>query len=379
MNRFVWEDGNTVSSENVIARQPGARIYDGDEKTVFENGELVLTSHRLIWRDSQQRQQSLSLHLSLIVFVEEEEGGWTRSAKVMVHLNAPPQGEKLNGPVRYSPFNYVKFSFRQSGISEFCQQLSEAVDAKEWEKVPLVGVAGKTYRAGIVGIERQIQARHHAADKNISEAFKDLKKLMDMAKDMVTISKNISQKITEKNGCISDDETVQFKSYLLSLGISDPVTRESHGNEYHAELAKQLAQVLEKPLEESDGVLSLTDVYCRINRARGLELISPEDLVNASKMLETLRLPVRLYTFDSGVKVLQTASHDQHLDAIKLRDLLAEKSSLSADELSCILETSVILARERLHQAEKDGLVCRDDSIEGLRFFPNLFLTKEED
>ena len=33
------------------------------------------------------------------------------------------------------------------------------------------------------------------------------------------------KKKQEKQGEVSDDETVQFKSYLLSLGISDPVTR----------------------------------------------------------------------------------------------------------------------------------------------------------
>ena len=44
---------------------------------------------------------------------------------------------------------------------------------------------------------------------------------------------------------------MQFKSYLLSLGISNPVTRETHGTglKYHNELAKQLADVLTQPIE----------------------------------------------------------------------------------------------------------------------------------
>ena len=36
---------------------------------------------------------------------------------------------------------------------------------------------------------------------------------------------------------------------------------------------------------------------------------------------------------------------------------------------------SVILARERLLAAEGAGLLARDDTVEGLRFFPNRFLT----
>ncbi len=69
-------------------------------------------------------------------------------------------------------------------------------------------------------------------------------------------------------------QTVQFKSYLLSLGISDPVTRETHGSgsKYFRELAKQISTAMETPLKECGGLMTLTDVYCRINRARGMEV-----------------------------------------------------------------------------------------------------------
>lgn len=56
--------------------------------------------------------------------------------------------------------------------------------------------------------------------------------------------------------------------------------------------------------------MALTDVYCRVNRARGLELLSPEDLIQACHVLEQLNLPIRLREFDSGVKVLQLQSHN---------------------------------------------------------------------
>ena len=50
---------------------------------------------------------------------------------------------------------------------------------------------------------------------------------------------------------MTDDETVQFKSYLLSLGISDPVTRDTHGTgqAYFRELAREIYKILEKPLK----------------------------------------------------------------------------------------------------------------------------------
>lgn len=62
-------------------------------------------------------------------------------------------------------------------------------------------------------------------DKNISEAFEDLSKLMVKAKEMVELSKSIANKIKDKQGDITEDETIRFKSYLLSMGIANPVTR----------------------------------------------------------------------------------------------------------------------------------------------------------
>ena len=54
----------------------------------------------------------------------------------------------------------------------------------------------------------------------------------------------------DRQGDISDDETIKFKSYLLSFGISDPVTRETHssGDKYRKELAKQIADFLHQSI-----------------------------------------------------------------------------------------------------------------------------------
>src|SRR5699024_1501510 len=124
-------------------------------------------------------------------------------------------------------------------------------------------------------------------DRNIESGFQDLKNLMNLIQDMVHISKSIKEKLREKGNEISSDETVLFKSYLLSLGVNqdfeDPVKRSKYNsdNKYYNELAKQLSKVI-KPLAKSKGgQIALTEVYCAINRARGFDLISPDDLLNA--------------------------------------------------------------------------------------------------
>jgi ESCRT-II complex subunit VPS36 len=57
------------------------------------------------------------------------------------------------------------------------------------------------------------------------------------------------------------------------------------------------------------GMMTLAEAFCRVNRARGLELLSPEDMLRACELMASLQLPVAIRTFDSGVKVLQLPSH----------------------------------------------------------------------
>jgi len=70
-------------------------------------------------------------------------------------------------------------------------------------------------------------------------------------------------------------------------------------------------------------MMTLTDVYCRVNRARGLELLSPEDLLHASQRLAPLDLPIVLRSFDSGVMVLQIRSHDDYAVVDRIIELVS--------------------------------------------------------
>ncbi|XP_048779088.2 vacuolar protein-sorting-associated protein 36-like [Ostrea edulis] len=380
MDRLEWSDTNLVPGEEGVNFQSGIAIYDGQDKTYFENGTLTLTTHRVIWKDNRDRTRVLALQHSLVVYIEEQPSGFAKSAKIAVHVSAAGPGKKP-GPVTNSRYDYIRFSFREAGEGQFFRDYNEQLQQRKWEHVlPPRNPAATAprHRAGIMGIEQTIQQTHANTDKNISQAFQDLTKLMEKAKEMVTLSKTIANKIKDKQGEVTDDETIKFKSYLLSMGIPNPVTRETHGSgdKYYTELARQLSNVLEKPLKEYGGIMTLTDVYCRVNRARGMELLSPEDLLNACEMFEILRLPVRLKTFDSGVMVLQLQSHNEEQVIHLTTQLVEEKGSLTAEDLSKEVGVSVILAKERLLLTEKVGGICRDECVEGLRFYSNLFLTK---
>ena len=166
----------------------------------------------------------------------------------------------------------------------------------------------------------------------------------------------------------------------MSLGISDPVTRDTHGSgqSYFRQLAKEVYQILEKPLQDNGGMMTLTDAFCRVNRARGMALLSPEDLLNACKTFDNL--PIRLHTFEkTQVTVLQLTSAQVGSEETLAKTEGAVSQSdegITAEEFARALGLALVIAKERLLAAESAGRICRDDTVEGLRFFPNLLLTK---
>ncbi|XP_036154126.1 vacuolar protein-sorting-associated protein 36 isoform X5 [Myotis myotis] len=314
MDRFVWTSGLLEIHEALVIQQRGVRIYDGEEKIKFDAGTLLLSTHRLIWRDQRNHECCMAIPLSQIVFIEEQAAGIGKSAKIVVHLHPAPPNKEL-GPLQSSKNSYIKLSFKEHGQIEFYRRLSEEMTQRRWENMPVSQSfqtnrgpqPGRIRAVGIVGIERKLEEKRKETDKNISEAFEDLSKLM---------------------------------------------------------------------VKERGGIMSLTEVYCLVNRARGMELLSPEDLVNACKMLEVLKLPLRLRVFDSGVMVIELLSHKEEEMVASALETVSEKGSLTSEEFAKLVGMSVLLAKERLLLAEKMGHLCRDDSVEGLRFYPNLFMTQ---
>ena len=134
--------------------------------------------------------------------------------------------------------------------------------ARKWA-VSTTATSGSKRAVGIVGIERGIKENLRTQDRSIAQAFEDLDQLMRQAKDMVSLSRNLTAKLNTSGGTasggaegtgeqLSDVEAAQFRGYLLSLGISDPVTRQSAtSGRYHLELARQLDDFLACPVKEA--------------------------------------------------------------------------------------------------------------------------------
>ncbi|KAF8560844.1 hypothetical protein P879_04637 [Paragonimus westermani] len=411
-----------ADEEALVLQQYGVRLYDGPERTAFEDGVIKLTTHRLLWIPRHSSADScIALPLAAIINVRFEEGGGivrSRTPKVVLRLLTVPalknalaslphqspwmdcwltNGGSSNAVVGHSNENHIKLGFARTGEKEFLRALEESLKAKVWAaslSIPGNRSSSRSFGGvGIGAIQRQQAARAGATDAKLEEAFDDLKKLMSHAGEMVMLSRTLARRTREvKGGELTTDETAELRSAMLSAGVVDEsdsshwLDRHSSGS-FHVQLARQLCTILLPVLtEKADtktighqlgaGCIDLASAYCRINRARGMQLISPDDLLQACELLERERLPLRLKRFPSGLLVLHLASENESNTLQITAELVTKRGSLTADELARTAKLLPLLARERLLAAEDAGLVCRDDSEAGLRFYPNLFVTQ---
>jgi len=116
-----------------------------------------------------------------------------------------------------------------------------------------------------------------------------------------------------------------------------------------------------------------------VNFAHNADLT--EDLLKAVDLMQELKLGISRRAFSSGVVVVQDDEFDDGVMAQKLAEM-AEQSmkasestvgGITATDVSRMLKMSALLATEQLRNAEQLGFLCRDTTIEGTKFFPNLF------
>ena len=204
------------------------------------------------------------------------------------------------------------------------------------------------------------------------------------------------------NGDEPDEDVERLSSLLQDMGMTSGLTKDHFGggggtskrrgnrnrskndsnNDYYEWLARQVVDFLVPRLPAMGGVISLTDVYCLFNRARGTNLISPEDLRTACDLLQPstsgdnggqngggggLRLPISQKTFSTGIVVLQLE------DSIPSSTTLIQLCPTTALQASHVLKVSPLLALEQLQDAEQAGWLCRDTTLETIVFYPNRF------
>lgn len=95
--------------------------------------------------------------------------------------------------------------------------------------------------------------------------------------------------------------------------------------------------------------MTLTDVYCLYNRARGTHLVSPKDLWKACSIMHQQDLGISLKTLESGTSVLQTRSHDEATTVQRIVSILSDYSQwISAAGLATKWHVPLPIAKHHL-------------------------------
>ncbi|RAL49030.1 hypothetical protein DM860_001350 [Cuscuta australis] len=374
----------------------------------LRSGLLILTTHRLLWLPHSTIPSSngsaVFIPLSAVTHIfplKKSIKAMFASPRIRFQASAGPQGQVQE---RGSKSMAITLIVRgKSDVESFLEKFWEAwrgrgwvEDAKSGSDGPSAsgsgsgsGLALKMPVVGVAGILRKEQEIWESTDKNMQDAFQDLNALMSKAKEMVILAEKMRMKLlsSSNNNAGSNDEDMgtkeEMQDWLLSVGIASPVTKESAGALYHQQLSRQLADFIRIPLDRAGGMINLIDAYCLFNRARGTELISPDDLMRACSLWEKFNVPVMLRKFDSGVLVIQTKSYSDNEVFARIKSLVTKADALrvgiSASDAAKTLGVAPAMAKEHLLAAEGKGLLCRDVSPDGFRFFINIFQDVDAD
>ncbi|KAK1777113.1 EAP30/Vps36 family-domain-containing protein [Copromyces sp. CBS 386.78] len=328
----------------------------------------------------------------------------------------------------------VKLSFRGGGEKIFYERLKGSITQRKWllQGAPPIpktsgngsgtgsghaggagaggggsGSAGgqpeRVKIAGIAGLEQRGQSMRKNNEMVIGNAFEDLEALMASAKEIVALAETFARQVKGAGGASSGSENALLAESASQLGLiatKDIVGSGGGGDSlYLSELARTLAEFLTDDargvLRKAGGIISLVDLWAMFNRLRGgVELVSPADFEKAVNLWDKLGLPVRLRTFKSGVKVVQGRDRT---DETTIRSLLAWMQDLhnfppdrevawewhefgrgvTARDAAERFGWSIGVAEEELEMAEERGVLCREEGIEGLKFWENFIDTGE--
>lgn len=78
-----------------------------------------------------------------------------------------------------------------------------------------------------------------------------------------------------------DKDTEKLVEMMENMGLQSALTKKQAGSKYHKLLSRELVDFLRRKdrLSTAGGMMTLTDVYCLFNRARGTNMISPGKVV----------------------------------------------------------------------------------------------------
>ncbi|KAL9105856.1 MAG: hypothetical protein Q9227_009019 [Pyrenula ochraceoflavens] len=339
-----------------------------------------------------------------------------------IRLDSPGPFLKQHDATGAGNLESIKISFRSGGEKIFFEKLKGAMVQKKWllrnaPPVPkpaqyFAGISSpdplqqnpqtppsRSQAVGIAGLERRgLEARQNN-EQVIGSAFGDLEALMASAKEVLQLAETFADNAGNSSQDSSDTRATLSDSAAALGMVTTKDMLSGSDTVYLSELSRNLAEYLtddrKGALRKEGGILSLVDLWAVFNRSRnGVELVSPTDFQRAAELWEKLKLPVRLRRFKSGLLAVQRSDWTDEKIIGQLRSWLQEirltppseavpwdwttfGRGVTAQEAAQKFGWSVGVANEELEMAEDNGLLCREEGIEGLKFWSNYLLPED--
>lgn len=327
--------------------------------------------------------------------------------------------------------------------------------------------SGTLYTAGISGVLKRQEEKQKYVEDLTKESLKDFKTLLEKAKEIMQVIERYSHELeqAQKEGKEDKEEEEDLYESIVKMGlIQNPISKSDSGKNYYNDLAfeigtlinqtnllsyysskkkkKALTEIKFNIKDENSNlydvslpfpprftkILLLNDLYCIVNRRRGkANLISPNDLVSACRVLETIpELNLALITLKNGTKIIKEVKNcnkttnklnlpnfesinesksiltlnyfTSNLNIIKKLNSKEFENEITDDnllyalhlcqffsysykncyntfEIAKFFDLPLDIIENYLLKCENVGLICRDNnSYDGTKFYLNLFL-----
>jgi ESCRT-II complex subunit VPS36 len=413
LKSFVNVSVLEVCENHVTQVETAHSLFEKSNSVVLTNVRLIV----LVNNANSKSHVAWGFYLkSLSSFEDQNKGSFLRRSKRVRLFMANDSSVSQAPPSQQR--KALDFKFLEGDKEVFLEYLQKAMERKSWEYIlnkvssnaassssstssSLKVASFSVKNAGISGIIRRQEENIKNMDNLTETALTDLNHLIDKAREVVTTVQRYAQLIQENNSAkdISDtasetttqvNERYEMEAIMQEIGIVSPVTKLSSGRSYHQQLAREICDLLlsSHRLERLGGLITLPDLFCLVNKLHGTELVSPQDLLQASQYIESLDLGIKLRIFEhSQVKALQLVPKgrekkeggaDDNIYVGKVMSIMESNENALSDgitihELMQSLNSSFVIVKELLKIMEERQILCRDESIEGVRYFPNLF------
>jgi ESCRT-II complex subunit VPS36 len=355
-----------------------------------------VTPLRILFVSSDRRKHGAFLaHLSFVAKTEYKSGWFEAELFITLRDTHAPSSHAPSAPA--SSLLCVTIPSK-SEAAAFDKALSQSLRGRVWCEALAAAPIGKSAPVltaipalGIGSIFRGSTHQRAAEATRISSALSDLDSLMNEAQTMVSLAKKMGSSLHSTAGERQDSDSLEFASMLRDLGVDASVASPSPSSAhvaaspatvhasadtaFHKQLCTQVDGLMGAVLANNGGIFSVSDAYCVLNRARGTDLVSPDDFVRVCRQSRSFDVA----TLPSGVLVLRTHEFCAP-GAMTARILRAFDQRHAADgmgelEAAAALRLSLPLALQVLLDAEQAGVLCRDEGGSGgVTFWRNVFV-----